>query len=304
MYCVEQKAITADYGFKDCARNISRESEKWNIQLTGGRYKDDQTKMWVTVAISSSEQYGGGTILGNSVSVTVDKTTAKGVSSEPYVKQRWDTGQDNAANNGTRAVNVRLSPPKGNAWHDAGGTGIMADRLQWNLFSYDNKYTCFSKSEYHSGTNRSIYNSIVIPIYTQCYHVHPNHPYFGKTKWQVLRDEGNATNSASYRIWQMCCKKNSAYAIYGHIPQNWGGTIQVQAYTYAQYADQTLYNGPSNYRGCYIYVKGASTNTWRESQWEGWNVNEDYRVATIPVIQNVSARPTNGNPITGKSVNE
>ena len=40
MYCVEQKAFTADFGFKDCERNISREAEKWNISLTGGRFKD------------------------------------------------------------------------------------------------------------------------------------------------------------------------------------------------------------------------------------------------------------------------
>lgn len=304
MYCVEQKAITADYGFKDCARNISRESEKWNIVLTGGRYKDDQTKMWATVAISSGERYGGGKVLGSSVSITVDKTMAKGVSSTPYVKQRWDTGQDNAANNGTRAVNVRLSPPKGNAWYDVGGTGTMADHLQWVLFNYDNKYTCFHKTEYHSGTDRSVYNSIVIPIYTQCYHVHASHPYFGKTKWQVIRDEGNNTNSASYRMWRYECKKDANYSIYGHGAQDWGGMLQIQLWGYSDYASGALFKGPDSNQWCYIYVKGEGATFWRDSKWESWNVNEDYHAATIPVIQNVSARPTDSNPITGKSVNE
>lgn len=312
MYCVEQKGITANYGFKNCARNISRETERWNLVLTGGRFKTAPTTVKAKVVISSSVSaaQGGGTSLTYNTSasgyedICIDKTTGTG--KVLYTKKRWDNGQNNTNNNGTRAVNVQICPYNNNdagTWYDVAGTGTMADRLHWIQFSYDSKFTCFSKSEYHSGTNLSIYNSVVTPIYTQCSHVHANHPYFGKTKWQVLRDEGNGTNSASYRIWQMGCKKNSAYAIYGHTPQNWGGMIQVQAYTYAQYANQTLYNGPSDYRWCYIYVKGTSTNTWRESKWENWNVSETYHVATIPVIQGVS-RPSDVNPITGTSVDE
>lgn len=311
MYCVEQKGITADYGFKNCARNISREAEKWNLVLSGGRFKTDNTTVKAKVVISSSVSaaQGGGTSLTYNTKaeyedIRIDKTTGTG--KVLYIKKLWDSGQNNDTNNGIRPVNVQICPYNNNGagtWYDVAGTGTMADRLQWTLFSYDSKYTCFSKSEYHSGTNLSIYNSVVTPIYTQCSHVHANHPYFGRTKWQVLRDEGNGTNSASYRIWRFGCKKDNNFSIYGHSAQNWGGMIQVQAYTYAQYANQTLYNGPSEYRWCYIYVKGTSTDTWRESKWEGWNVSETYHVATIPVIQGVN-RPSNSAPITGTSVDE
>lgn len=313
MYCVEQKGITADYGFKNCARNISRESEKWNIVLTGGRFKDTATRVKAKVVIASSvpAAQGGGTSLTYNVKasgyedINIDKTTGTG--KVLYTKKRWDTGQNNANNNGTRVVNVQICPYNNNdagTWYDVAGTGTMADRLHWILFSYDNKYTCFHKTEYHSGTDRSIYNSIVIPIYTQCYHVHASHPYFGKTKWQVIRDEGNNTNSASYRMWRYECKKDANYSIYGHGAQDWGGMLQIQLWGYSDYASGALLKGPDSNPWCYIYVKGEGATFWRDSKWESWNVNEDYHVATIPVIQNVSARPSDLAPITGTSVDE
>ena len=62
--------------------------------------------------------------------------------------------------------------------------------------------------------------------------------------------------------------------------------------------------GPSDHNWCYIFVRGQAATSWRDSFWELWNVSDDYHAATIPVIQNVSKRPSDDNPITGNSVNE
>lgn len=114
MYCVEQKAFTADFGFKDCERNISRESEKWNIVLNGGHFKEDVTNLKARVVISSDvpdtqiTDLGRDLTCGDPVAISVDKATSTGVSATPYVKKRWDNLQNNTANNGTRKVNVQV----------------------------------------------------------------------------------------------------------------------------------------------------------------------------------------------------
>lgn len=79
MYCVEQKAFTADFGFKGCERNISRESEKWNIVLNGGHFKDNVTNMKARVVISSDvsdeliNDQGRDLTYGEPVSIVVNK---------------------------------------------------------------------------------------------------------------------------------------------------------------------------------------------------------------------------------------
>lgn len=88
MYCVEQKAFTADFGFKDCERNISREAEKWNISLTGGRFKDGaQIKARIVMDAGQDGVMDDGSLTyGDDALITC--TSTGGTAS--YVKKRWD----------------------------------------------------------------------------------------------------------------------------------------------------------------------------------------------------------------------
>ena len=155
MYCVEQKAFTADFGFKDCERNISREAEKWNIVLSGGRLKDDVTNLKARVVISSSvpdaqiSELGRDLTYGNPVAIAVDKATGTG--SAKYVKKRWDNLQNNAANNGTRKVNVQVKNDNMDEWCDCGPDGLMADRFTWG------NYFAIGYNQYHSALGTMVH---------------------------------------------------------------------------------------------------------------------------------------------------
>lgn len=314
MYCVEQKAITANYGFKGCNRTISREAEEWNIVLSGGRYKTDKTTLAGNLMISKKEKYGGGHYFNTRVQIVVDKKTAKGVSTTKYIKRRWDSNQNTDANNGARAVVpvvLQTGRFRDRDWQEVGGNGTMEDRNQWTYFSYYREWVVFSRWEVHSGTNRSIFNSVVTETYMNHWQVHQNHPYFGKTKWQIVRDSQNNSvkNTPSWYIWTVCCKNGQDNnRIHGHGIGGWANCIELIYWTLADYQNGNIYNNGANSdhenRWCYIQVTGTFASSFRQWKWETWNVSDDYRCATIPVIQGLSARPTNETPIRGTSVNE
>lgn len=190
MYCVEQKAFTADFGFKGCERNISRESEKWNIVLNGGHFKDNVTNMKARVVISSDvsdeliNDQGRDLTYGEPVSIVVNKTTSMAVSATPYVKKRWDNLQNNTANNGTRKVNVQVKNDGMDEWYDCGPDGLMSDRFTWgNNFA-------IGYNQYHGRGNN--WNNGALPIVRDYYEVHQKHPMFGLHRWSIMRDNGDA----------------------------------------------------------------------------------------------------------------
>lgn len=201
MYCVEQKAFTADFGFKGCERNISRESEKWNIVLNGGHFKDNVTNMKARVVISSDvsdeliNDQGRDLTYGEPVSIVVNKTTSMAVSATPYVKKRWDNLQNNTANNGTRKVNVQVKNDGMDEWYDCGPDGLMSDRFTWgNNFA-------IGYNQYHGRGNN--WNNGALPIVRDYYEVHQKHPMFGLHRWSIMRDNGDANimGNALYMIF-------------------------------------------------------------------------------------------------------
>lgn len=201
MYCVEQKAFTADFGFKGCERNISRESEKWNIVLNGGHFKDNVTNMKARVVISSDvsdeliNDQGRDLTYGEPVSIVVNKTISMAVSATPYVKKRWDNLQNNTANNGTRKVNVQVKNDGMDEWYDCGPDGLMSDRFTWgNNFA-------IGYNQYHGRGNN--WNNGALPIVRDYYEVHQKHPMFGLHRWSIMRDNGDANimGNALYMIF-------------------------------------------------------------------------------------------------------
>ena len=315
MYCVQQKAFTADFGFKGCERNLSREAEKWNISLAGGHFKNDVTNVKARVVISSdvpdtqiSDLGRNLTYNAESVDISIDKTTATGIAS--YVKKCWDNQTENTANNGTRAVNVQLYDDNSETWYDIAGTGTMADWMPWGGVAnvYQGPFVISNKS---SAVNTNIYWGLVYPTYTQTYMVHENHPFFGKTKWQVPVNADMSNLNAAYE------DKNTAT---GYIWANrkalhgfgtGGVASDITGISYIILLNTSTVQTYANYQAnqiepmskCRVFGIGAqSTNP--NTKTVDWNQPQTPKllIANIPVIYTV--RPTNDNPITGTSVNE
>ena len=319
MYCVQQKAgFTADFGFKDCEQNISREAEQWNIVLQGVqgvRLKDDVTNVKARVVISSdvpdtqiSDLGRNLTYNAESVDISIDKTTATGIAS--YVKKCWDNQTESTANNGTRAVNVQLSDSNSETWYDIVGTGTMADWMPWGGIAnvYQGPFVISNRS---SAVNTNIYWGLVYPTYTATYMVHEKHPFFGKTKWQVpvnadmsnLKAAYDDKNTASGYIWA------NRKALHGF--GTGGVASDITGISYIILLNTSTVQTYANYQAnqiepmskCRVFGIGAqSTNP--NTKTVDWNQPQTPKllIANIPVIYTV--RPTNDNPITGTSVNE
>ena len=317
MISVEQKAITADFGFKDCERNISRESEQWKIKVSGGRFKENSTVVKARVVISSSvpdaqiiPSLGRDlTVDGKVVDISIDKASGTGISGL-YKKKRWDNQTETDANHGTRAVNVQLYSKNSKTWYDIAGTGTMADWMPWGGVAnvYQGPFVISNKS---SAVNTNIYWGLVYPTYTQTYMVHENHPFFGKTKWQVPVNADMSNLNAAYE------DKNTAT---GYIWANrkalhgfgtGGVASDITGISYIILLNTSTVQTYANYQAnqiepmskCRVFGIGAqSTNP--NTKTVDWNQPQTPKllIANIPVIYTV--RPTNDNPITGTSVNE
>lgn len=306
MYCVEQKAFTADFGFKGCERNISRESEKWNIVLNGGHFKDNVTNMKARVVISSDvsdeliNDQGRDLTYGEPVSIVVNKTTSMAVSATPYVKKRWDNLQNNTANNGTRKVNVQVKNDGMDEWYDCGPDGLMSDRFTWgNNFA-------IGYNQYHGRGNN--WNNGALPIVRDYYEVHQKHPMFGLHRWSIMRDNGDANimGNALYMIF--CSARQWNGWNNGSIYRNstsWGWSYiacnQANSITDPENPNYNdVYNG-----GRFITI-GVNGRNWR---WSSWQNYPGPLTVWIPVVYTdshcgLNARPTDGTPIPGTSVNE
>lgn len=306
MYCVEQKAFTADFGFKGCERNISRESEKWNIVLNGGHFKDNVTNMKARVVISSDvsdeliNDQGRDLTYGEPVSIVVNKTTSMAVSATPYVKKRWDNLQNNTANNGTRKVNVQVKNDGMDEWYDCGPDGLMSDRFTWgNNFA-------IGYNQYHGRGNN--WNNGALPIVRDYYEVHQKHPMFGLHRWSIMRDNGDANimGNALYMIF--CSARQWNGWNNGSIYRNStsGGWLYIACNQANSITDPENPNYNDVYNGGRFITIGVNGRNWR---WSSWQNYPGPLTVWIPVVYTdshcgLNARPTDGTPIPGTSVNE
>lgn len=306
MYCVEQKAFTADFGFKGCERNISRESEKWNIVLNGGHFKDNVTNMKARVVISSDvsdeliNDQGRDLTYGEPVSIVVNKTTSMAVSATPYVKKRWDNQQNNTANNGTRKVNVQVKNDGMDEWYDCGPDGLMSDRFTWgNNFA-------IGYNQYHGKGNN--WNNGALPIVRDYYEVHQKHPMFGLHRWSIMRDNGDANimGNALYMIF--CSARQWNGWNNGSIYRNStsGGWSYIACNQANSITDPENPNYNDVYNGGRFITIGVKDRNWR---WSSWQNYPGPLTVWIPVVYTdshcgLNARPTDGTPIPGTSVNE
>lgn len=306
MYCVEQKAFTADFGFKGCERNISRESEKWNIVLNGGHFKDNVTNMEARVVISSDvsdeliNDQGRDLTYGEPVSIVVNKTTSMAVSATPYVKKRWDNLQNNTANNGTRKVNVQVKNDGMDEWYDCGPDGLMSDRFTWgNNFA-------IGYNQYHGRGNN--WNNGALPIVRDYYEVHQKHPMFGLHRWSIMRDNGDANimGNALYMIF--CSARQWNGWNNGSIYRNStsGGWSYIACNQANSITDPENPNYNDVYNGGRFITIGVNGRNWR---WSSWQNYPGPLTVWIPVVYTdshcgLNARPTDGTPIPGTSVNE
>lgn len=306
MYCVEQKAFTADFGFKGCERNISRESEKWNIVLNGGHFKDNVTNMKARVVISSDvsdeliNDQGRDLTYGEPVSIVVNKTISMAVSATPYVKKRWDNLQNNTANNGTRKVNVQVKNDGMDEWYDCGPDGLMSDRFTWgNNFA-------IGYNQYHGRGNN--WNNGALPIVRDYYEVHQKHPMFGLHRWSIMRDNGDANimGNALYMIF--CSAKQWNGWNNGSIYRNStsGGWSYIACNQANCITDPENPNYNDVYNGGRFITIGVNGRNWRRSSWQNY---PGPLTVWIPVVYTdshcgLNARPTDGTPIPGTSVNE
>ena len=306
MYCVEQKAFTADFGFKGCERNISRESEKWNIVLNGGHFKDNVTNMKARVVISSDvsdeliNDQGRDLTYGEPVSIVVNKTTSMAVSATSYVKKRWDNLQNNTANNGTRKVNVQVKNDGMDEWYDCGPDGLMSDRFTWgNNFA-------IGYNQYHGRGNN--WNNGALPIVRDYYEVHQKHPMFGLHRWSIMRDNGDANimGNALYMIF--CSARQWNGWNNGSIYRNStsGGWSYIACNQANSITDPENPNYNDVYNGGRFITIGVNGRNWR---WSSWQNYPGPLTVWIPVVYTdshcgLNARPTDGTPIPGTSVNE
>ena len=306
MYCVEQKAFTADFGFKDCERNISRESEKWNIVLNGGHFKEDVTNLKARVVISSDvpdtqiTDLGRDLTCGDPVAISVDKATSTGVSATPYVKKRWDNLQNNTANNGTRKVNVQVKNDNLDEWYDCGPDGLMSDRFTWgNNFA-------IGYNQYHGRGNN--WDNGALPIVRDYYEVHQKHPMFGLHRWSIIRDKGDANimGNALYMIFCSARQWNgwNNRSIYRNSTS--GGWSYIACNQANSITDPENPNYNDVYNGGRFITIGVNGRNWR---WSSWQNYPGPLTVWIPVVYTdshcgLNARPTDGTPIPGTSVNE
>ena len=306
MYCVEQKAFTADFGFKDCERNISREAEKWNIVLNGGHFKEDVTNLKARVVISSDvpdtqiTDLGRDLTCGDPVAISVDKATSTGVSATPYVKKRWDNLQNNTANNGTRKVNVQVKNDNLDEWYDCGPDGLMSDRFTWgNNFA-------IGYNQYHGRGNN--WDNGALPIVRDYYEVHQKHPMFGLHRWSIIRDNGDA-NIMGNALYMIFCSARGFHSwnnssIYRNRTNGGWSYIACNQANSLTNPENPNYNDV--YNGGRFITIGVNGRNWR---WSSWQNYPGPLTVWIPVVYTdshcgLNARPTDDTPIPGTSVNE
>jgi len=303
MYCVEQKAFTADFGFKDCERNISREAEKWNISLTGGRFKDGaQIKARIVMDAGQDGVMDDGSLTyGDDALITC--TSTGGTAS--YVKKRWDTQENTATNNGQRTVHLQIQNANvDDDWIDLNVTGTMHDWMTWGRESHINEdfVIAHASSGVRLGDasygSLNKYNYCIVPLYTTCWNVHKDHPFFGTTQWQCT---GNACGDPAYMWWSAAMSKNNVYVkdVSGSSLYNVKATVRAlsttNSYTYKDYIEGRL-----SIPGQYMYVPVQNARWYTDS--EGVRYFTTSETATSFAVKYIQNRPTNDTPIEQETI--
>lgn len=321
MYCVEQKALTADFGFKDCERNISREAEKWNISVTGGRFKDGaQIKARVVMDAGQDGVTDDGSLTyGDDALITC--TSTGGTAS--YVKKCWDTQTETTENNGERKVHLQIQTDNLGGWYDSAITGTMADWMTWGP---NYVFANLGGTRFFGGqSGDSEISKLLGKVYNYSA-VHAKHPLFGSEahQWKNVNREygGYKERSQShsdpiYRFWGNY--KGSDFGVHGARYRGGGFLTIAPAYnSYERYVNtdgsgSTYYfargyrvgNAGEYLKAGFFYIEcsygGAWGTTYGSEKGSYWNNNGIY-IWTVPIIY--MSRPTNDNPITGTSVNE
>lgn len=303
MYCVEQKALTADFGFKDCERNISREAEKWNISLTGGRFKDGaQIKARIVMDAGQDGVMDDGSLTyGDDALITC--TSTGGTAS--YVKKRWDTQENTATNNGKRTVHLQIQNANvDDDWIDLNVTGTMHDWMTWGRESHINEdfVIAHASSGVRLGDaaygSLNKYNYCIVPLYTTCWNVHKDHPFFGTTQWQCT---GNTCGDPAYMWWSAAMSKNNVYVkdVSGSSLYNVKATVRAlsttNSYTYKDYIEGRL-----SIPGQYMYVPVQNARWYTDS--EGVRYFTTSETATSFAVKYIQNRPTNDTPIEQETI--
>lgn len=305
MYCVEQKAFTADFGFKDCERNISREAEKWNIAVIGGRFKDGaQIKARVVMDAGQDGVTDDGSLTyGDDALITC--TSTGGTSS--YVKKRWDTQENTAANNGKRSVHLQIQNASvDDDWIDLNVSGTMHDWMTWgkDTKSNDDFVIAHGSSGVRLGDapygSMNKYNYCIAPLYTTCWNVHKDHPFFGTTQWQCT---GNTCDDPAYMWWSAAKGANNVYV--RDVSENKSTLSQLKAivramsttnaYTYKDYIEGRL-----STPGQYVYVPVQGARWYTDS--EGARYFTTSETATSFAVKYIQNRPTNDTPIEQETI--
>ena len=303
MYCVEQKAFTADFGFKDCERNISREAEKWNISLTGGRFKDGaQIKARIVMDAGQDGVMDDGSLTyGDDALITC--TSTGGTAS--YVKKRWDTQENTATNNGKRTVHLQIQNANvDDDWIDLNVTGTMHDWMTWGRESHINEDFVIAHASSGVRLGDATYGSLnkydycIVPLYTTCWNVHKDHPFFGTTQWQCT---GNTCDNPAYMWWSAAMSKNNVYVkdVSGSSLYNVKATVRAlsttNSYTYKDYIEGRL-----STPGQYMYVPVQNARWYTDS--EGVRYFTTSETATSFAVKYIQNRPTNDTPIEQETI--
>lgn len=303
MYCVEQKAFTADFGFKGCERNISREAEKWNISLTGGRFKDGaQIKARIVMDAGQDGVMDDGSLTyGDDALITC--TSTGGTAS--YVKKRWDTQENTATNNGQRTVHLQIQNANvDDDWIDLNVTGTMHDWMTWGRESHINEDFVIAHASSGVRLGDVPYGSLnkydygIAPLYTTCWNVHKDHPFFGTTQWQCT---GNTCGDPAYMWWSAAMSKNNVYVkdVSGSSLYNVKATVRAlsttNSYTYKDYIEGRL-----SIPGQYMYVPVQNTRWYTDS--EGVRYFTTSETVTSFAVKYIQNRPTNDTPIEQETI--
>lgn len=333
MCCVEQLPISTNFGFKDCERNISRESEQWNIVVSDGRFKDANTALKARVVISSDVPDNQITKLGRDLTynskfaeITYDKNKRQGVSTNPYVKKRWDTAifalgpkqknpnANEPVNNGTRSVNVQIQIPNvTDKWFDCGEKGTMSDRFHWGKdFAIGHQWT---------DSRGNGWDNAALPILRDYWFVHKKHPMFGLHRWGLIRWDVNQHIGESALFLVVSTVKGwdglSTTDIYGIITdRSWDyiACANIYSVTDPENPDYDyVRKGNPSYSNAFIKCKAFQATRFPDSEWTNYpGPNSIW----IPVVYttaemfkgtdyyNANSRPSDTMPIKGKSVNE
>ena len=333
MYCVEQLPISTNFGFKDCERNISRESEQWNIVVSGGRFKDASTELKARVVISSDVPDNQITKLGRDLTynskfaeIKYDKNKQEGVSTNPYVKKRWDTAifalaakqknpnANEPVNNGSRSVNVQIQTSNvTDKWFDCGEKGTMSDRFHWGKdFAIGHQWTDSRGNGWDNGA---------LPILRDYWFVHKKHPMFGLHRWGLIRWDANQHIGESALFLVVSTVRGWAnlnttdiYGITTNTAWDYIACANIYSVKDPENPDYDyVRTGNPSYSNHFIICKAHFATKFPDSDWTTYpGPNSIW----IPVVYttaemfkgtdyyNAKSRPSDTMPIKGKSVNE